>query len=199
MNKRLINIVLLGAPGCGKGTQAAFIKEKYDLEHVSTGALYREEMASGSAIGIEAKRHIDNGHLCPDEMTLDILSHHIQSHDEVKGFILDGVPRTIQQANMMEGKGYDHIIPVDLVINLEIPEEIITERLEKRSKELNRTDDTPEVIRQRIIHYNNLTKPLVAYYEERNILKNVNGAQTLENVFKDICAVIDAELERLAK
>ena len=127
------------------------------------------------------------------------MSHHIQSHDEVKGFILDGVPRTIQQANMMEGKGYDHIIPVDLVINLEIPEEIITERLEKRAKELNRTDDTPEVIRQRIIHYNNLTKPLVAYYEERNILKNVNGAQTLENVFKDICAVIDAELERLAK
>ena len=198
MNNKLINIVLLGAPGCGKGTQAAFIKEKYGLEHVSTGALYRAEMASGSAIGLEAKKLIDNGHLCPDDMTLDILTEHIHSHDEVKGFILDGVPRTLKQAEMMGGIGYDHTIPVDLVINLDITEDIITERLEKRAKELNRTDDTPEVIRQRIVHYNNLTKPLVAYYDERGLLKNVNGAQTLENVFKDICAVIDVELERLA-
>lgn len=199
MENRLINIVLLGAPGSGKGTQAAFIKEKYGLDHISTGALYREEMASGSAIGLAAKQHIDNGHLCPDDMTLDILTKHILTHTESKGFILDGVPRTLQQADMMAGINYDHEIPVDLVINLDITEEIIAERLEKRAQELNRTDDTPEVIHQRIIHYNNLTKPLIHYYEEKGVLQNVNGDQTLECVFKDICAVINSTLEKLAQ
>ncbi|MCL2302771.1 MAG: adenylate kinase [Lentimicrobiaceae bacterium] len=191
INQDYFNIVLLGAPGSGKGTQANLLKEKYCLEHVSTGDLYRKEMASGSLIGTQAKQLIDQGHLCPDEMTLDLLYQFCVSFKNARGFLLDGVPRTLKQAQMMEGIGYPHIIPVTIAIYIKIDENEIIERLIKRAELLKRTDDTPEVIRQRIENYENLTKPLVAHYHAQNKLIEINGMQSVEEVFSDICKMID--------
>ena len=189
--RELFNIVLLGSPGSGKGTQANLLKERYHLEHVSTGDLFRREMATGSPIGMMAKKLIDQGHLCPDEMTLDMLYHYCTSYKYANGFILDGVPRTIQQALMMEGIGYRNIIPVSVAIYIKIDENEIVERLAKRSVLLKRSDDEPKVIRQRIANYENQTKPLIAHYRAQNKLIKINGIQPIENVFLDICKMID--------
>jgi len=186
------NIVLLGAPGSGKGTQADLLKQRYQLEHASTGDLYRREMASGSPIGMRAKSIIDKGDLCPDELTLDMLYQFCASCKNARGFLLDGVPRTLEQAKMMEGVGYPHIIPVSIAVYIEVDENEIVKRLSQRAILLNRTDDTPEVIRQRIENYENQTKPLIEHYRNQNKLLKVNGLQSVEAVFSDICEMIDA-------
>ena len=191
ITREFFNIVLLGAPGCGKGTQANLLKQRYHLEHASTGDLYRKEIASVSPIGMQAKRLIDQGSLCPDELTLDILFHFCTSFKNARGFLLDGVPRTIQQAQMMEGIGYPHIIPVTTAIYIKVEEDEVVERLAKRAILLKRTDDTPEVIRQRIVNYENQTKPLIAHYRAQNKLIKINGMQSVEEVFLDICEMID--------
>jgi adenylate kinase len=185
------NIVLLGAPGSGKGTQADLLKQRYHLEHVSTGDLYRKEIASGSPIGLRAKQIIDQGDLCPDEMTLDLLHNYCNSLESARGFLLDGVPRTLEQAKMMEGIGYPNIIPVTLAIYIKVDENEVIERLAQRAIILKRTDDTPEIIRQRIENYETQTKPLVAHYQAQNKLIEVNGMQSVEEVFSDICKMLD--------
>ena len=185
------NIVLLGAPGSGKGTQADLLKEQFSLVHASTGDLYRKEMAACSPLGMRAKEIINCGDLCPDELTLDMLYQFCLSNKNARGFLLDGVPRTLEQAQMMEGIGYPNIIPVTMAIYLEVDENVVAERLAKRAAELNRTDDTPEVIRQRIANYEKQTKPLIDYYLAQNKLIKVNGMQTVEEVFSDICKMID--------
>ena len=185
------NIVLLGAPGSGKGTQADLLEQHYGLEHASTGDLYRKEIAAGSEIGMRAKRLIDHGDLCPDELTLDMLYKFCHSSKNVRGFLLDGVPRTIKQAKMMEGIGYPNTIPVKMAIYIEVDEKEIVERLSIRAILLNRTDDTPDVIRQRIVNYENQTKPLIAYYSAQNKLVKINGMQSVEAVFADICKILD--------
>ena len=185
------NIVLLGAPGSGKGTQADLLKEQFSLVHASTGDLYRKEMAACSPLGMRAKEIINRGDLCPDELTLDMLYQFCLSHKNSRGFLLDGVPRTLEQAQMMEGIGYPNIIPVTMAIYLEVDENVVVERLAKRAAELNRTDDTPEVIRQRIANYERQTKPLIDYYHAQNKLIKANGMQTVEDVFLDICKMID--------
>jgi len=190
--QNFFNIVLLGAPGSGKGTQALLLKEKYSLEHASTGDLYRKEMAACSPLGMKAKEIINRGDLCPDELTLDMLYHFCCSCKKTRGFLLDGVPRTLEQAQMMEGNGYPNVIPVTLAVYLEVDENEVVERLSKRAVELNRADDTPEVIRQRIVNYELQTKPLIDYYYAQNKLIKVNGMQSVEEVFADICKMIDS-------
>ena len=185
------NIVLLGAPGSGKGTQADLLEQHYHLEHVSTGDLYRKEIASGSPVGIQARQLIEQGHLCPDTMTLDLLHQFCADSKNARGFLLDGVPRTLEQAQMMEGVSYPHVIPVTLVVYIEVDENEVIERLIKRAELLKRTDDTPEVIRQRIENYETQTKPLIEHYHKQKKLIKVNGMQTVENVFLDICKMID--------
>jgi adenylate kinase len=191
MTHDYFNVVLLGAPGSGKGTQAHLLKEQYHLEHVSTGDLYRKEIASCSPIGTKAKQLIDNGHLCPDEMTLDLLYQYCSTFKEARGFLLDGVPRTLKQAKMMDGIGYPHIIPVSIAVYIKIDENEIIDRLTKRAILQNRADDTPEVIRQRIEHYEMQTKPLIAHYCAQNKLIEINGMQSVEEVFLDICKMFD--------
>jgi len=191
ITRDLLNIVLLGAPGSGKGTQADLLEQRYGFEHASTGDLYRKEMTSGSDIGMRAKRLIEHGDLCPDELTLDMLYKFCISSKNASGFLLDGVPRTISQAKMMEGIGYPHIIPVKMAIYIEVDEKEIVDRLSIRAVLLNRADDTPEVIRQRIVNYENQTKPLIAYYSAQNKLIKINGMQSVEEVFADICKTLD--------
>jgi adenylate kinase len=184
----------MGTPGSGKGTQAELLKQKYHLEHASTGELFRQEIALKSNVGMQAKSIIEQGNLCPDEMTLDMLYKFCSSFNNARGFILDGVPRTLKQAEMMEGIGYPYMIPVVLAIYIKVDKNEIVDRLDKRAILLKRTDDTPEIIRQRIVNYENQTKPLIIHYRSQNKLIEINGMQTIENVFMDICKMIDMYL-----
>ena len=118
MQKKTFNIVFFGSPGCGKGTHAAEVAQRYHLQTISTGELYRSEIAAQTELGIMAKKLIDAGQLCPDELTLNMLHNHIESMPETNGFILDGVPRTQKQAEMMDGIGYDKPINIDMVLYL---------------------------------------------------------------------------------
>ena len=185
------NIVLLGAPGSGKGTQAPKIMEKYGLFHISTGDMFRKEIASQSPIGLKAKSIIERGELCPDDVTLDMLNSFLSKLGECKGYILDGVPRTHEQAHMMDGINYDKPISISKVIYIKIEEEEIIKRILKRAAELGRTDDTPEVAKNRTAQYFKLTHPLIEYYQKQGKLIEINGMQTIDEVFADICKALD--------
>ena len=189
--KSLFNIVLLGGPGSGKGTQATFIKEKYALEHLSTGQLFRHEIAIKSEIGLKVKAVIDSGNYCSDELTLDVLNTHISTLQNPKGFIFDGVPRTLEQAKRMDGINYAQALPVHLVINLTVNENEIVQRILKRALLEGRSDDTQEIVVQRIANYYALTEPLIEYYTQQGKLHSINGMQAIEKVSEDIKSVID--------
>ncbi len=191
----LFNIVLLGAPGCGKGTQAHLIEQRYALEHISTGDLYRKEIANKTELGLQAKQFIEKGELCPDEMTLDMLYTRMVSQVRSNGFVFDGVPRTIQQAQMMQGVGYHHQIPVSLVFYLSVNKETVTERIAKRKILFDRPDDAYEVMMQRFVHYENMSKPLEEFYGTQNKLVEINALQDVESVFFDIAKVIDVHFK----
>jgi adenylate kinase len=199
IKKDFFNIVLLGAPGSGKGTQADLIKRRYNLHHVSTGDLYRKEIAAGTDLGLMAKELIDRGALCPDELTLNMLYHYLSHHTRTKGFILDGVPRTIQQAHMMEGVGFEHIIDIKMAVYIKVEKDIVAERLFKRAELIGRTDDSPEVIKQRIINYENLTYPVAKYFRKKGLLYKIDGMRSIEEVFQDICKAIDSHCQNCIK
>ena len=189
--KSLFNIVLLGGPGSGKGTQAALMKEVYGLEHLSTGQLFRHEIAIMSDIGIKAKQAIDQGNYCSNELTLDMLNKHISSIPNPKGFIFDGVPRTLEQAKRMDDANYASTLTARLVINLKVNEEEIVERILKRALLENRSDDTKEIVTQRIVNYHTLTEPLIEYYIMQGKLHPIDGMQSVKKVFEDVKSVID--------
>lgn len=191
MNNNQFNIVLLGAPGSGKGTQAPKLMEKFKLHHISTGDMFRKEIASQSPIGIKAKSIIDNGGLCPDDVTLDMLNSYLSKLGECKGYILDGVPRTIEQAQMLDGVNYDKPVSISKVVYIKIDEEEIIKRILKRAAELGRTDDTPEVAKNRTEQYFKLTHPLIDYYKKQGKLIEINGMQTIDEVFADICKALE--------
>lgn len=191
MNNNQFNIVLLGAPGSGKGTQAPKLMEKFNLHHISTGDMFRKEIASQSPIGIKAKSIIDNGGLCPDDVTLDMLNSYLSKLGECKGYILDGVPRTIEQAQMLDGINYDKPVSISKVVYIKIDEEEIIKRILKRAAELGRTDDTPEVAKNRTEQYFKLTHPLIDYYKKQGKLIEINGMQTIDEVFADICKALE--------
>ncbi|MCQ2265565.1 MAG: adenylate kinase [Bacteroidales bacterium] len=190
MNNNQFNIVLLGAPGSGKGTQAPKLMEAFKLHHISTGDMFRKEIASQSPIGIKAKSIIDNGGLCPDDVTLDMLNSYLSKLGECKGYILDGVPRTIEQAQMLDGVNYDKPISISKVVYIKIDEEEIIKRILKRATELGRADDTPEVAKNRTEQYFKLTHPLIDYYKKQGKLIEINGMQTIDEVFADICKAL---------
>ncbi|MDR2971349.1 MAG: adenylate kinase [Bacteroidales bacterium] len=194
MKQNYFNIVLLGAPGSGKGTQALLLKEKYNLQHASTGDLYRKEIASGSPIGRRAKQIIDKGELCPDELTLDLLYQFCSSCKNTRGFLLDGVPRNLEQAKMMDGIKYPHTIPITLALYIEVDKNVVVERLSKRAVIEKRSDDTPEAIWLRIELYETQTKPLIEHFKTQNKLITVNGMQSVEDVFDEICKMIGFRL-----
>lgn len=193
MQQRL-SVVLFGAPGSGKGTQAALIAEKYHFEHISTGELFRNEMAMKTPLGLKAKQIVEQGLLCPDDITLNMLYNRIQNVQDRQGIILDGVPRTMQQAQMMNGIGFEHVIPISFVIYLKIDRELVINRIMKRAELLNRSDDNPAAIETRIESYARSTEPLKSYYISKNILFEIDGMRSIDSVFADICKIIDAHL-----
>ena len=187
----MINIVMFGAPGSGKGTQAKQMAEKFNLEHVSTGDLFRYEISHKTPLGLKAQEIINRGDLCPDDITLGMLRNHIEKHADSKGFIFDGVPRTIKQAEMLDDPTFFKSLDITKVIYLKVEMEEVQRRILKRAEIEQRADDTPATVKARVENFFAQTMPLVDYYHNQGKLVEINGMQDIEHVFSDICEVVE--------
>ena len=187
----MLNIVIFGAPGSGKGTQSERIVEKYGINHISTGDVLRAEIKNGTELGKTAKGYIDQGQLIPDELMIDILASVFDSFKDSKGVIFDGFPRTIAQAEalkkMLAERGQD----VSVMVDLEVPEDELMVRLIKRCKDSGRADDNEETIKKRLHVYHSQTAPLIDWYKNEKKYQHINGLGTMEGIFAEICEAID--------
>ncbi len=191
----MLNIVLFGAPGCGKGTQAARLKEKYGVNHVSTGDVIRAEIGRGSDLGKEMSAYTSTGRLAPDAIVIGMIENYIAEHKEDKGNIFDGFPRTTAQAEAFDVMLKENNDSVDVMIYMEVPEEELVTRILLRGKDSGRADDASEdVIRNRISVYNQQTAVVADYYEKQGKYAAVNGLGTMDEVFDRICQAIDAAI-----
>ena len=187
------NIVIFGAPGSGKGTQSDLIIEKYGLNHISTGDVLRNEMKNGTPLGQTARQYIDEGKLVPDSLIIDMLAKVYDSFgSEHKGVIFDGFPRTVPQAEALKKMLAERGHEVAAMIELDVPEDELMTRLVKRGLESGRSDDNEETIKKRLDVYHNQTSPLIDWYEKEGLRRPINGLGSLDRIFADICAVIDA-------
>lgn len=187
----MLNILIFGPPGSGKGTQSFNIIEKYDLVHFSTGKIFREEIKNQTEIGIIAEKFIDKGQLVPDEFVEDIISKNVISKIDTKGLVFDGFPRTLQQAKFLDVFMNDKNIPISLVISIEVDEQELYNRILHRAESSNRSDDNREIISERIQVYKKQTKPLIEYFKAQNKYFPVSGMSDVVSVFKGISVVID--------
>ena len=212
-----MKIIMLGAPGAGKGTQAKMIADKYGVPHISTGDIFRANIKNGTELGMEAKKYMDQGLLVPDELTVRILLDRVAQDDCKNGYVLDGFPRTIPQAEVLDSeltKLGDHI---DYAINVDVPDENIVKRMSGRracltcgatyhiehvppkkegicdvcgSELVLRDDDKPETVKNRLNVYREQTQPLIDFYTEKGVLKTVDGTVPMEEVFAAITAIL---------
>ena len=212
-----MKIIMLGAPGAGKGTQAKQIASKYAIPHISTGDIFRANIKNGTELGKKAKEYMDQGMLVPDELTCDLVMDRIAQDDCEKGFVLDGFPRTIPQAEALTNALTKIGQSMDYAIDVDVPDENIVNRLGGRRACLNcgatyhvvfnptkvegvcdtcgnetvlRDDDKPETVQKRLTVYHDQTQPLIDYYKEQNILKTVDGTKPMEEVFSDIVSIL---------
>ena len=187
----MLNIVIFGAPGSGKGTQSERIVEKYGINHISTGDVLRAEIKNGTELGKTAKGYIDQGQLIPDELMVDILANVFDSFKDSKGVIFDGFPRTIPQAEalkvMLKERGQD----ISVMIDLDVPEDELMTRLIKRGKDSGRADDNEETIKKRLHVYHSQTAPLIDWYKNEKKYQHINGLGTMEGIFAEICEAVD--------
>jgi adenylate kinase len=191
-----MNIILLGPPGAGKGTQAKFLEETYGIVQLSTGDMLRAVVAAGGELGQETKAVIDSGHLMPDDVIIQIISERIDQTDCANGFILDGFPRTTAQAkalaNMLAEKG----LTLDFVIEIAVDDEILVDRINTRVTQMpkaeRRSDDNEETLRERLGVYHEQTVPILPFYRDRGMLKQVDGMASIEEVSKQIEQVVSA-------
>ena len=189
----MINLVLFGKPGAGKGTQAGFLKEKYNLKRISTGDVFRYNIKNGTELGNLAKSYIDKGDLVPDEVTIDMLKAEVEKNPDAAGFIFDGFPRTAAQAEALDNFLESKDMKVNATIALEAEDDILVERLLERGKSSGRSDDQDESkIRNRFDEYNEKTAPLKAYYEEQGKFHSVNGIGEIDEVTQRLSKVIDS-------
>lgn len=188
----MINLVLFGPPGSGKGTQSSKLQEKYNLMHISTGDLFRKHKSENTELGILAKSFMDKGNLVPDEITIGMMNEEIEAHPEVNGFIFDGFPRTAKQAEALDEFLNKKGKPISKMIALDVHEEELVKRLLLRGRDSGRADDQDEeIIRNRIYVYNEKTLPVAGYYDEQCKYVAINGIGTIDEIFDRICAVID--------
>ena len=214
-----MKVIMLGAPGAGKGTQAKKIAAKYQIPHISTGDIFRANIKEGTELGTKAKAYMDKGELVPDELTCDLVVDRISKPDAANGYVLDGFPRTIPQAEALtralEGRGEE----IDFAINVEVPDENIVRRMGGRRACLKcgatyhveynapkvenvcdvcqgelvlRDDDKPETVQKRLSVYHAQTQPLIDYYKAEGVLAEVDGTQDIDVVFQDITKILGA-------
>ena len=212
-----MKIIMLGAPGAGKGTQAKQIAEKYSIPHVSTGDIFRANIKEGTALGMEAKSYMDKGELVPDELTVKILLDRVAKDDCKNGYVLDGFPRTIPQAEVLDKAVTELNDKIDYAINVDVPDENIIRRMSGRracvkcgatyhivnvppKKEgicdacgealIVRDDDKEETVKNRLNTYHQQTQPLIDFYNKKGILKEVDGTKDMKEVFSDIVNIL---------
>lgn len=186
----MLNLVLFGPPGAGKGTQSKKLIEKYDLIHLSTGDLLRGEIAQGTALGLEAKKLMDDGKLVPDEVVIGMISNKLDANKEAKGFIFDGFPRTVAQAEALDQLLESKQSAISGMIALEVGDDELERRLLERGKESGRPDDAnPEVIRKRIKEYNDKTAPVAGFYQQQDKFTSINGVGSVDEIFDAIVSV----------
>ena len=186
------NIVIFGAPGSGKGTQSDLLVQKYGFKHISTGDVLRAEMKNGTELGKTAKGYIDNGQLIPDSLMIDILASVYDSLCPCEGVIFDGFPRTIPQAEALKAMLAERGTEVTGMLELDVPTEMLIERLVNRGKTSGRADDNEETIKKRLDVYNSQTAPLIDWYEKEGKLNAVKGYGPIDEITAALCAVIDS-------
>lgn len=188
----MIAIVLFGKPGAGKGTQAEFLKEKYNLTHISTGDVFRFNLKNGTELGNQAKVFIDKGELVPDEITINMLANEVANNMDKSGFLFDGFPRTIQQAVALEALLKEKNIEFVGTIGIDANDDILVARILERGKTSGRSDDQDEQkIRNRYTEYNEKTAPLINYYTEKNKYTAIDGIGSIAEVTERLAKVID--------
>jgi adenylate kinase len=193
----MLNIVLFGPPGAGKGTQAKKLCEKYSLIHLSTGDLLRDEIARGTALGLQAKAIMDSGVLVSDEIVIGMIGSKLDANKQAKGFIFDGFPRTQAQAKALDELLESKESRITMMIALEVTDEELTKRLLQRGIESGRADDqNEEIIKRRVYEYNSKTAPLKQYYSMQSKFHSVYGMGTIEDIFDLLCATIDNKVRK---
>lgn len=188
----MLNLVLFGAPGSGKGTQSEKLIEKYGLHHISTGEVLRKHIKEGSDLGKTADSYISKGHLIPDELMIDILRDELgKIIADSKGVIFDGFPRTIPQAEALDLMLADFGVDLHGVVGLEVPEDELVSRMIQRGKQTGRADDNEETINNRLKVYHNQTEPLKEHYIGKGKYMKINGLGSVDDIFSDIASQID--------
>lgn len=182
-----MRVIMLAPPGAGKGTQAGRLSERYGLPHVETGGIIRTAIAEETPAGRKAKEYVDGGKLVPDEVVVELIEERIEEPDCDDGFILDGFPRTVPQAEALDEMMGKNDLSLDAVLHLDVSDEVVTQRLLERGRD----DDTPEAIEQRLEEYRNKTAPLIDFYTDKNLLVAVDGEQSID----DVTASIEDELD----
>jgi adenylate kinase len=190
----MLNIIICGAPGCGKGTQSDLIVKKYTLKHLSTGDLLRKEIAEKSELGITAESYISKGNLVPDAMIIDILSKHVENQaEDSNGIILDGFPRTVAQAEALEVMMKKLNKEISVLIDLKVDENELINRLITRGQTSGRSDDNLATIQKRLDVYHCQTEPVNEFYKNLNKYISINGIGTIDEIFERISTVIDSK------
>ena len=188
----MINLILFGKPGSGKGTQAEFVKNKYDLIHISTGDLFRNNISNNTELGLLAKSYMDKGDLVPDEVTIKMLESEVNNHPNAKGFIFDGFPRTTVQAEILDQFLITLKLSISMTIALEVDEHLLIERLISRGKDSGRSDDQDRTkIQNRFDEYNKKTSPLINYYKNQNKFFDIDGVGDINEISSRIFNTID--------
>ncbi|MBP6795564.1 MAG: adenylate kinase [Saprospiraceae bacterium] len=188
----MINLILFGPPGSGKGTQAQKLVEKYGIAHLSTGDMFRYELGNNTELGQLAKSYMDKGQLVPDSVTIAMLKQRMESDKVKNGFILDGFPRTIAQAEALDVLLNEKNIKLTAMISLVVDEEELINRLLNRGKSSGRADDVNEsIIRKRLQVYRDETTPVYDYYDAQKIAVQVNGMGSIDEIFDELCLLID--------
>jgi len=188
----MLNIVIFGPPGSGKGTQSGKIIQKYRLNHLSTGDMLRAEIAAESELGLEAKSYTSRGALVPDEVVIGMIEKRIEAASNLNGFIFDGFPRTVKQAEALDNLLSSRDLEITMMINLDVEKQELIERLLKRSELEGREDDNLETIQNRIQVYENQTSPVIEYYKKQNKAHAVDGLGSVDEIFQRIVKVIEA-------